>query len=72
MKVKFCKTEVEYPGDKLGELRDSGHLVNDIAELKARIKQDGYLLLKNFISPETVLKAREAIVRLPGKKQSAC
>ena len=63
MKVKFCRTEVEYPGEKLGELRDSGHLVNDIVELKARIKQDGYLLLKNFIPKETVLSAREAIVK---------
>ena len=30
MKVKFCRTEVEYPGDKLGELRDSNDLLNDI------------------------------------------
>jgi hypothetical protein len=62
MKVKFCNTEVEYPGNKLGELSDSSHLLNDINGLKARIKQDGYLLLRNFIAPETVLAAREAIV----------
>ncbi len=62
MKVKFCKTEVEYPGDRLGELRDSSHLLNDIDELKKRIKQDGYLLMRNLIPAETVLTAREAIV----------
>ena len=62
MKVKFCETEVEYPGDKLGELRDSGHLLNDMAELKVRMRQDGYLLLRNILTPETVLTAREAIV----------
>lgn len=63
MKVKFCKTEVEYPGEKLGELRDSGHLVNNMDELKARIKQDGYLLIRNFFALETVMTAREAIVK---------
>ena len=72
MKVKFCKTEVEYPGDKLGELRDSGHLLDNMDELKARIKQDGYLLLRNFIAPETVLTAREAIVKYLDDKQSTC
>ena len=30
--------------------------------LNTRIEQDGYLLLRNFIPPETVLAAREAIV----------
>jgi hypothetical protein len=62
MKVKFCKTEVEYPGDKLGELRDSGDLLDNIRELKSRIDQDGYLLLRNFFERKIVLNAREAIV----------
>ena len=54
MKVKFCRTEVEYPGEKLGELRDSSDLLNDIAALKERINQDGYLFLRNFLATETV------------------
>jgi ectoine hydroxylase-related dioxygenase (phytanoyl-CoA dioxygenase family) len=62
MKIKFCKTEVEYPSDKLGELRDSGDLLDNISELKNRIDHDGYLLLRNFIDSKTVLNAREAIV----------
>lgn len=62
MKVKFCKTEVEYPSDQLGELRDSGDLLHDIDAIRERLKQDGYLLLRNFIERETVLNAREAIV----------
>jgi hypothetical protein len=62
MKVKFCKSEVEYPGEKLGELRDSSDIISDVAALKARIKEDGYLFLRNFIDRETVLQAREAIV----------
>lgn len=62
MKVKFCKSEVEYPGEKLGELHDSSDIISDVAALKARIKKDGYLFLRNFIDRETVLQAREAIV----------
>lgn len=63
MKVKFCKTEVEFPGEMLGELRDSGDLIDDMNALKTRIREDGYLLLRNFIDPEIVLKARGAIVK---------
>jgi hypothetical protein len=62
MKVKFCKTEVDYPGEKLHELRDSSDLLNDMSALRTRIKQDGYLLLRNFIDRKIVLDAREAIV----------
>jgi len=70
MKVKFCKTVVEFPGDKLDELRDSGHLLDDIGELKARIKQDGYLLLRNFIAPDKVLSARAAFVKYLDEKNA--
>jgi hypothetical protein len=70
MKVKFCRTEVEYPGEKLGELRDSNDLLDNIEALKARISQDGYLLLRNFFDPETVLKAREAIVSYLSEKNA--
>jgi hypothetical protein len=62
MKVKFCRTEVEYPSEQLGELRDSGDLLNDHSALMNRIEQDGYLLLRNFIDRETVVNARTAIV----------
>jgi hypothetical protein len=63
MKVKFCKTEVEFPGEKLGELRDSSDLLNDIDAVRTRIEHDGYLLFRNFIDRKTVLNAREAIVK---------
>jgi hypothetical protein len=70
MKVKFCKTEVEYPGDKLGELRDSNDLLDNMDAIKARISEDGYLLFRNFIDRETVLKAREAIVGYLAQKNA--
>lgn len=63
MKVKFCKTWVEYPGDNLGELRDSGDLIHDMDAIRERIRQDGYLLLRNFIDPVLVLEARSAIIK---------
>lgn len=62
MKVKFCNTEVDFPGEKLGELRDSGDLLENMDALRARLGSDGYLFLRNFFDSETVLKAREAIV----------
>lgn len=70
MKVKFCNTEVEYPSDNLGELRDSGDLLDNMRELKSRIDHDGYLLLRNFIDRTTVLNAREAIVNYLAEKSA--
>ena len=62
MKVKFCRTEVEYPGDKLGELRDSSDLLGNRYALMDRMRRDGYLLLRNFLDRDTVLEARKVIV----------
>jgi hypothetical protein len=70
MKVKFCRTEVEYPGEKLGELRDSNDLLDNIDALKARMSHDGYLLIRNFFDRETVMKAREAIVGYMDEKNA--
>ncbi len=69
-KVKFCRTEVEYPSDKLGELRDSGDLFPDMEALKERMNQDGYLLLRKFIGKETVMHARSAITDHLAEKQA--
>jgi hypothetical protein len=70
MKVKFCRTEVEYPGEMLGELRDANDLLDNIDALTARMSQDGYLLIRNFFDRETVLKAREAIVSYLSEKNA--
>jgi hypothetical protein len=70
MKVKFCRTEVEYPGEMLGELRDSSDLAGNRVALKARIEEDGYLFLRNFLDRETVLKARGAIVNFLDDKNA--
>ncbi|HEX2035543.1 MAG TPA: phytanoyl-CoA dioxygenase family protein [Chloroflexota bacterium] len=48
---------------KFGTLRDSSALVGDPAALRARIKEDGYLLLRRYLDPEVVLAARREVVQ---------
>lgn len=47
----------------LGELRDSSPLLDDPAALRARMAEDGYLLLRNFHDRELVLDARREVAR---------
>jgi ectoine hydroxylase-related dioxygenase (phytanoyl-CoA dioxygenase family) len=54
--------ELKTDPDKLGELRDANDLLDDIDALKARMEDDGYLLFRNFLDREAVLKAREEIL----------
>ncbi len=70
MKVKFCKTEVEYPSEKLGELRDSSDLLGNRLALKDRLRHDGYLLLRNFLDREIVQGARKVIVEYLDEKST--
>src|ERR1041385_2435172 len=48
--------------DKFGELRDANEIFDDLDALKARMEEDGYLLFRNFLDREVVLKAREEIL----------
>lgn len=45
-----------------GELRDSSELVGNVAALRARIQEDGYLLLRRFLDRDLVLAARQELV----------
>ncbi len=58
MKITVCKTEMDFPGE-VGELRDSSDLLENMDAIHARIGEDGYLLLRNFIDREDVLVAKE-------------
>ena len=58
MKITVCKTEMDFPGE-VGELRDSNDLLENMDAIHARIGEDGYLLLRNFIDREDVLVAKE-------------
>lgn len=52
---------MEYPAE-LGELRDANALLGDREALRARMGEDGYLLLRGFHPREQVLAARERIL----------
>ena len=58
---------VEYgPEAELGELRDSSHLMDNPHELRARLAEDGYLLLRGLHDRAQVLKARRQIIERMG------
>lgn len=48
--------------DAFGELRDSSELVDDVAALRSRMQQDGYLLLRGLVDRDCVLAARREIM----------
>ena len=64
MQVKFGQAVFEYPSQSsngLGELRESNDVLHDAAALNARMKEDGYLLIRQLIDPQAVHAAREKI-----------
>ncbi|CAI6060624.1 phytanoyl-CoA dioxygenase family protein [Cohnella sp. JJ-181] len=62
MLVKVGSRSLELGGPHLTELRDSNDIIHDVAALKDRIAEDGYLLLRGFHDREEVLKARRAVL----------
>lgn len=46
-----------------GELRDSSGLAADVAALRGRMDEDGYLLLRGYLSRDAVLAARRELCR---------
>lgn len=60
MQIRICNQPMTFP-DEVGELRDSGGLIGDGEALRARMHEDGYLLLRGFHPREAVLAARERI-----------
>ncbi len=62
MNVRFGYREMTYPSADLGELRDSNALLANPAALQARMAEDGYLLLRELIDREKVLRARSTVM----------
>lgn len=54
--------ELDTSPGKFGELRDSSGLVDDLAALRERIAEDGYLFLRGYLDREVVLAARQEIL----------
>lgn len=60
MKVKIGERDMEF-GSELGELRDCNDLLDTPEALRARIQEDGYLLVRGLQDRDAVLKARRTI-----------
>ncbi len=57
MKSKMGQVELTWGSDVV-ELKESNDVLGDVEALRARLREDGYLLVRNFHDRERVLKAR--------------
>jgi hypothetical protein len=62
MEYLFGNRRVEMGGKYLTELRDSNDIMEDMAALRARMKEEGYLLLRGFHNRDDVLQVRQDIL----------
>ena len=62
MHIRFGYREIEFPSAEMSELRDSNTLLGNVAALRARMAEDGYLLLRGLIDRNKVLRARHTIL----------
>lgn len=60
--VRFGTHEVAFPSARLQELRDANALLDDPVALRARLDEDGYLLIRGLHDPGAVLAARREIL----------
>ncbi|CAG7599885.1 hypothetical protein PAESOLCIP111_00348 [Paenibacillus solanacearum] len=63
MKVQIGRREFEAGSGDLAELRSSNDVMDNTEALRARLEQDGYLLLRGFHNRDQVLEARMEFVR---------
>jgi ectoine hydroxylase-related dioxygenase (phytanoyl-CoA dioxygenase family) len=62
MMVKVGSRELEMNGPHLTELRSSNDIIHDMAALRQRMENDGYLLIRGLHDREQVLRARKSIL----------
>lgn len=55
--------ELDMAEDKVGLLRDSSDAADDVAELRRRLDEDGYLYMKGYLDRDETLAARASITR---------
>lgn len=60
--VHFAQHLLAFPGPQLGTLRDANALIDDPAALRARLADDGYLLIRGFHDPDQVRSARHELL----------
>lgn len=61
MRVVMGTRTLNFPEGDLAELREANPLLGDMDALRARLKEDGYLLLRGLIDRDAVLHARRVI-----------
>jgi hypothetical protein len=57
--LRMGKHDLEFPGKYLAELREANELLPDIDALRARMEEDGYLLIRGLFERDRVLAARQ-------------
>jgi hypothetical protein len=65
-KVLFGGRECEVGGPDMDHLRDANDIADDPAALRARLVDDGYLLIRGLYDPAEVLAARREILAQAG------
>lgn len=63
VRITIGKCDFEYPSDEVRELRDSNDILHNAAALRARIAEDGYLLIRGLHERERVLAAGRVLLR---------
>ena len=63
MQIRFGYRDMVFPSAELGQLRESQAYLGDADALWRRMGEDGYLFLRGLIERETVLQARETVLR---------
>jgi hypothetical protein len=54
-------TELDLSAESFGELQDSSDIAHDFAALRARMQNEGYLFLRNYLHRPEVMEARRFI-----------
>ena len=70
MQIRFGFRDLEFPSAQLSQLRECQDLIGDAAGLWQRMNEDGYLLVRRLIDRDTVLSAREAVLRHMHEQQA--
>lgn len=63
MNIRFGKETLEFPSAVMTELRESQALLGDMAALKQRMAEDGYVFMRGLLDRSKVLQARETILK---------
>ena len=63
IRLTCLRHELDLAPAAFGELRDSNGLLDDPVALRERMRDDGYIFLRDYLHRDEVLEAREEICR---------